>query len=255
MIEVDKSLIRQRFSKSISTYNDNASVQKMIAKKLFKLIENLGTKKYNTVLELGCGTGMLTEQLLSNFNIAKYQSNDLVGQYLEILNLIASKYSSEFDFIEGDLEQTEKFTLNYDLISSASTLQWILGLDNLFDRLELKLNKDGVFAFSTFGPQNLIEIRTITNSGLYYTPFDKIKKLLEKRFELLHISEEICPIYFREPIDVLKHIKSTGVNAVIQTRFTKSDLLNFNKKYNDNYRSDLGLSLSYHPIYVVARKK
>ena len=52
-----KSLIKQRFSKSLKSYNKCAIVQKQMAHNLFDMIEN---NSYNNILELGCGTGFVT---------------------------------------------------------------------------------------------------------------------------------------------------------------------------------------------------
>ena len=53
---------------------------------------------------------------------------------------------------------------------------------------------------------------------------------------------------FETPKDVLKHIKNTGVNALSDTRWTKSDLINFEEKYPINANGKY--SLTYQPIYI-----
>ena len=57
---IDKSLVKKRFSKSLKTYDDNAIVQKQMAE---KLVDFLPKKEFNSVLEIGCATGLLTKQL------------------------------------------------------------------------------------------------------------------------------------------------------------------------------------------------
>ena len=60
---IDKSLVKRRFKKSFSTYNDNAIVQKKMAE---RLIQYLPFKQYNSVLEIGCATGVLTKLIAEN---------------------------------------------------------------------------------------------------------------------------------------------------------------------------------------------
>ena len=54
---MSKFLVKERFRKCLKTYDDNAIVQKIMAQ---NLVSELEQKKYNKVLEIGCGTGILT---------------------------------------------------------------------------------------------------------------------------------------------------------------------------------------------------
>ena len=54
---MNKELIQKRFTKNLKTYNDNAKIQKIMAEKLLSYLDN---NYYNNILEIGCGTGLLT---------------------------------------------------------------------------------------------------------------------------------------------------------------------------------------------------
>ena len=62
---MNKDLIKQRFCRKLDSYNENARIQKQMAE---KLINNFLPKKtkYQKVLEIGCGTGLLTEYAVNN---------------------------------------------------------------------------------------------------------------------------------------------------------------------------------------------
>ena len=49
------------FDKQFKNYDQNAVTQKKVAKKLLTFIDK--SKKYDTILELGCGTGIFTKTL------------------------------------------------------------------------------------------------------------------------------------------------------------------------------------------------
>ena len=53
--------------------------------------------------------------------------------------------------------------------------------------------------------------------------------------------------------DILKHIKSTGVNALEMVSWTKTDMQKFENGYN-NFCSGIP-TLTYHPIYVKIENK
>ena len=55
---MNKELINSRFAKTLSSYDENAKIQKRMAQ---RLIEFLPSKQFDSVLEIGCGTGFLTK--------------------------------------------------------------------------------------------------------------------------------------------------------------------------------------------------
>ena len=59
--------IKKQFEKSYSTYEDNAIVQKIMADKLVSEILKI-SNKYNSVLEIGSGTGVLTSRVFKNLS-------------------------------------------------------------------------------------------------------------------------------------------------------------------------------------------
>ena len=71
---INKKIIKESFSKSSLEYNDYAFVQKIMAKKLIGYIENINI---NTILEIGCGTGILTKKLLTRYKNAKLTALDI----------------------------------------------------------------------------------------------------------------------------------------------------------------------------------
>ena len=73
---INKELIKKRFSKCITTYDENAKIQKRMAEKLFSLLER---NDFDKILEIGCGTGLLTKIAVEKLNFRTYTANDMVG--------------------------------------------------------------------------------------------------------------------------------------------------------------------------------
>ena len=73
-------------------------------------------------------------------------------------------------------------------------------------------------------------------------------------FILNKYQDEIIKLNFESPIDVLKHIKFTGTNALTEYRWSKSGLKNFESQYKRFYTSSEGVYLTYHPVYVILEK-
>jgi malonyl-CoA O-methyltransferase len=242
----NKSLVKKRFQKSFKTYNENAIIQKKMSKKLINLLDR---KSFNSILEIGSATGVLTEQIKKNLQFEKFTCNDIVAESKTYIDKILPQNI----FLEGDIEEIE-FNQKYDLIISNACLQWCNNLKITVDKLMKNLENNGILAISIFGNSNLKEINNIFELDNKNKSIDELKKLFEE-YKIIFIEEEYLKIYFDSPIEILKHLKYTGVNAVKEMKLTKSKLQNFSDKYNLLYSENEKNYLTYNPIYLVMSKK
>ena len=218
---MDKDLIKKRFIKSLKTYDRNAIVQKQMASNIVNFLS--GNNKFAKVLELGCGTGILTGLLQSNFDISYYCANDIIEDCRQYVNVD--------EFICEDLDViSDKIDTSFDLIVSNAAFQWSKDLPVLIANLYNKLSKGGTLLFSVFGERNFEEITKITNVGL--ESFDKTCLCKYKDY---FIEEEIIQLEFNNAYEVLKHMQLTGVNAITSCKWVKSDFYRFCKSYNPIY--------------------
>jgi len=229
---IDKELVKKRFSKSLNTYEDNALVQKQMG---LKLINLLNKKDFNSILEICCASGLLTKQIKENLNYSYLTANDIVPEAKDFVNNLVN------EFICADVE---KITLEkkYDLIISNACLQWCNDINSTVNNLLNSLNDNGVLAFTLFGEDNLKELQYLFN-------FQNTIQLSAKIFK-----EEKIKLYFNSPIDVLRHLKLTGVNAIKEHKFTKSSLKEFEKNYYEQYSENGKVYLTYNPIYLIIKK-
>lgn len=91
----------------------------------------------------------------------------------------------------------------------------------VFKRCNALLSGHGYFAFSTFGKENLKEIAAVTGSGLHYYSLEELKKSLSMHYNIVTAGEERIRLTFATPLDVLYHLKHTGVTAVCRQAWTK----------------------------------
>ena len=250
-----QALIAQRFAKAADSYAQHAVIQKAICQQLIGLMVPHVPAVLSRVLELGCGCGNLTKLLQQNFQIEQLILNDL---YAEVkLHFSATE---RLNWCIGDIEQLA-FPPSLDAIMSSSALQWMNDLEQVLIKCQQALKIQGWLCFSSFGPQNLTEIKSLTGQGLNYLTLTEIKAQLQRSgFEIVEIQEERQTLYFDHPRQVLQHLKLTGVTATGgQYRWSKQSLQEFYEGYAQ-FRGTAASTalapypLTYHPIYCIARR-
>ena len=248
-MSINKALVAQRFAKAGQSYVEHAVVQKQISAQLFKYLKVYCPQNLASVLEIGCGSGNLTHLFQTHFQFDQLFLNDLyedVEQHFSTIQNIA--------WLIGDIEQLN-LPQSLDAVISSSALQWMTDLPALLQRIHDSLKPKGYLGFSTFGENNLIEIKKLTGQGLNYYSSEVLKqKLEESGFEIVFIEEEQKHLYFDHPKSVLQHLKATGVTATAKShRWTKQSLQQFYSDYQQ-FHDEQGFRLTYHPIYVIARR-
>ncbi|PWJ44477.1 malonyl-ACP O-methyltransferase BioC [Sediminitomix flava] len=244
---VDKDLVAQRFKSSTETYRNSAIVQEQMASHLSELLKDFSNKEFNRVLEVGCGTGFLTQKL-PHEKMERFWANDLVAE----VGKTVSEIRKDCTFLAGDIEKIA-IPDQLDLIVSGATFQWVTAPRTFFCKLRDHLDVNGLLCFSTFGTRNFYEIRQLTNQGLNYIEKQDYSHLLYN-FQILHLQEKTYTLYFESVKDLLRHIKDTGVNGVHQSPWSIREYRNFEKAYEEHFRSEKGLSLTYDALFIIAKK-
>ena len=250
LTSVNKSRIQHAFQKALNSYDEHALIQqKMNNKLMMHLQDYLPNGSLDSVLELGCGSGMLSSLLQKQISANYWLFNDLC----DVRSLLAEKLIQPFDFSCGDAENFP-FQRRFDLIASASAVQWFHHSDNFISYCKTGLKPNGLLAMTTFGEDNLKEIRQMTNVGLSYPNLSQWKNWLANDFELLWCDDFTVILDFDTPLDVLKHLKYTGVTATNQKNWTRKNLNKFIDDYVKAFSLPSGkVRLTYHPLFFIAR--
>lgn len=252
---IDASLVARRFAQAGQSYSTHAVIQKKISQQLISYMQqHLPSKTWARSLEIGCGSGNLSHLFMQDFQFETLYLNDL---YMDVQQHFAP--SSKLQWLIGDIQQLD-LPSSLDLLMSSSALQWMTDLDQVFAQAYQALKAQGYFCFSSFGINNLKEIKQLTGRGLRYLSVEVLQEKLQAAgFELLLLQEQIEPLYFDHPKQVLQHLKATGVTATAQHyRWSKQSLSDFYQQYAQlsrlNSQAKPQYPLSYHPIYCIARR-
>lgn len=259
----DKSLLQQRFARRLESYASLATVQRGIAD---RLAQTLFEGKWMSApplrgVEIGTGTGFLTRHLVAHLPDTEWTLNDLVAKSRDYLPQVTS-HGLAVRFEAGDGEAFPFIDSHYGLIASASTLQWFDDLSAFIVRAARGLTPGGILAISTFGPDNFREITATTGYGLEYpTSVSLLEGCQAAKLTVRATQEWHERQLYPSPLEVLRHLRLTGVNAVAAERWTHRRLRQFETEYTERFSSasatnptETNVSLTFHPIILIAQK-
>ncbi|MEJ6660269.1 MAG: methyltransferase domain-containing protein, partial [Candidatus Thioglobus sp.] len=143
------SQVRAAFNKASNDYEDHAFLQKEIATRLSKKLDVITTKS-DVILDLGTGTGLLSQQLEKRFVDSQIICLDFAQNSL--------KHNPASHKICANASHLPLADNSVDIVVSSLMMQWCPDLNQLFSEIHRVLKNDGLILFSTFGPDTLKEL-------------------------------------------------------------------------------------------------
>lgn len=142
-----KTKIAGEFGRSPITYHAQATLQKACADRLLALLDDRSIPE-GKVLEIGCGTGFITQKLVNRFGDRALVITDLADEMLNFcqknLNLSQQKNSIEFRQLDGEsLDSGDR----YALIVAGFVVQWFQSIASI-QRLIRHLQPGGFLLIS-----------------------------------------------------------------------------------------------------------
>ena len=239
----------ESFSKHVKTYDRHAQLQRSMAERLAALIPNPFPQ---SILEIGCGTGVFTRHLLAR-SPSTITLNDIAPLMIEHLKCHL-EVPSNSKFLVGNAERIQ--IPKVKLIAGNAVFQWFQNPQNTLKRFHSSLEKEGYLAFSTFGPQTLEEFRhTAEFQGPTHLLSQKRWKTLltQAGFELVEFQSETRQIFFQNTQSLIKNLQQIGAAPL---RILKSgELRQLIRDYDREYSSPQGVYTNWELFYFFVRKK
>jgi malonyl-CoA O-methyltransferase len=154
---LDRGKLRASFERASASYESAAGLQAQVAA---ELLERLAAFDFHphVVLDLGAGTGRVTRELKRRYPRALVVALDIAPGMLREARR-HQRLWRRFARVCGDALRLPLRDGSVDLVLSSLMLQWCEPLERALAEVRRVLTPRGFFAFSTFGPDTLCELR------------------------------------------------------------------------------------------------
>ena len=254
---IDKERARCAFSRSADSYDAAAVLQREVSRRMLERLE-LVTLEPRAVLDLGCGTGEQTQQLLQRYPKAAVHALDFA---LPMLGHARKKgrWLRRPRCICGDMEQLPLADDSMDLICSNLAFQWASDPVLLYKECLRVLRPEGLLMFTTFGPDTLHELRSAwaeVDDDAHVSPFmdmhDLGDILINSGYAAPVMDVERITLTYGRVDDLMRDLKSIGAhNAVTRRRreLTGKARMQAMRDAYEGFRSEGVLPATYEVVY------
>ncbi len=149
-----KQAIQRNFRRRGATYDRHARIQQWMAAELLEECRE-ALLQARRILEVGCGTGYLTERLRQANRNASMVALDLEASLLQQARARVGR-NAGVHFVAADGEAF--FGGSYDLIVSNSVFQWFTRPEGTLREYYRMLSPGGCLAFAILGPATFREL-------------------------------------------------------------------------------------------------
>lgn len=205
-----KKPISQKFSHAAPRYDYNALVQQQIIDKLVRRLQHVALPFEPRILEIGCGTGVLSRRLQQLWPHAEFVLSDLSENMVRQARSSIPPRSPKTDYLVMDAAYPA-FAPKFDLIVSSMILHWLPQPQAGIRKLISMLPPGGILAFTILERDSFVIWRQAcaaagVDCGLWHYPtLEEIKSISG----IMAIKETI-QTFFDSSEDFLKNLKSIG---------------------------------------------
>jgi malonyl-CoA O-methyltransferase len=261
---LDRPGIRTSFDRASATYEAAAVLQARVADELVSRLEpfNFAPK---VVLDLGAGTGRMTAELKRRYRRSLVIALDLAPGMLHEARR-HQQWLRRFERVCGDAMRLPFAEASVDVVISSLMLQWCDPPDAAFAEIRRVLKPDGFFAFTTLGPDTLVELRSAWaeadgdtqayNHVNHFTDMHDVGDALMRA----GLSEPVLDVdriqlTYPDALSLMRDLKAIGAHNVTAGRprglLGRARLQRMQQAY-EAYRRNGKLPATYEVVYAVA---
>ncbi len=257
---LDKEKVRKNFERAANRYDASARLQKEVASRLLERLDYIRIQP-KRLLDLGCGTGTISTDMLKRYPKAETIALDLAFNMLKKTQQHTKGwFSKKPHCVCADAENLPLKNDSVDLLISNLMLQWSNDLQAVFNGFQRVIAPKGLLMFTTFGPDTLKEIRaswaSVDNSphtSQFIDMHDIGDALLKAGFSDPVMDMDIITMTYDSVHNVMKDIKNIGASNAVQGRnkglMGKQRLTDFKIAYEVFRQADGLYPLTWEVVY------
>ena len=229
---VNKRQLRQSFERAAVGYDKAATLQHEVCDRMFSRLDYIKCSP-DKILDAGSGTGYGSRKLAARYPDTRVLAIDLaLAMHQQACPTFFSwwrqalfSWGNNTSYVCGDIEQMPLQSSCVGMVWSNLTLQWCNDIGQTFAEVYRVLQTEGLFMFSTFGPDTLRELRQAFvgmdnySHVNHFTDMHDIGDLLVYNgFAMPVMDMEYITLTYDDVISLMKDLKAIGAHNVIQSR-------------------------------------
>ncbi len=257
---LDKAKVRNGFERAADSYDAAAVLQREVASRLLERLDYIRLQP-NSALDLGCGTGTVTADLLKRYPKAHIVALDLALNMLKKTQRHGKGWlRKKPQCLCADAEKLPLKDDSVDLLISNLMLQWSNNLPAIFTGFQKVIAPNGLLMFTTFGPDTLKEMReswakvdNIPHTSQFTDMHDIGDALLQAGFSDPVMDMEIMTMTYDSVRHVMRDIKNIGATNATRGRakglMGKQRLAAFEAAYENFKQPDGSYPATWEVLY------
>lgn len=222
----DKRHMRAGFNAAAADYDRLAVLQQTVAGELLERLDLMRIAP-RCILDLGAGTGAAARALARRYRRARVIQTDVALNMLQQSRRNSRRWFSRQQYLCADAEHLPVRTGAADLAFSSLMLQWCHDPDRVFTEIRRSLRAQGLFLFSTLGPDTLVELRQcweeagdpdVVHVNRFYDMHDVGDALVRAGFADPVMEVETLTLTYERAFDLMRELKRLGAYNVNRGR-------------------------------------
>lgn len=213
---IDKDNAARHFEAGRETYETNTPVQREIVRRLIDAVMRLRLNNQVSMtaavgLEIGCGSGALTRHLsrmMTEGHLYLWDTNSSAP---------AGISHSGFTSCDAEIQICNTQSNRFDLIATSSTIQWFNSPSRFLCECGRVLRPGGLLMVTAFVKGNMHQLSYAAGVGLSLPTEIQWREMIPACFDVLDWAQDDYDMTFEQPVEVLRHLKLSGVNGLGRT--------------------------------------
>ena len=254
---LDRPSIRTSFDRASANYEAAAVLQAQVNQELMTRLEFFKFQP-EVVLDLGTGTGRGAEELKRRYRKALVVALDMAPGMLREAQK-RQHFFRRFERVCSDAMRLPFADSSVDVVFSSLMLQWCDPLDVAFAEVRRILKPTGFFAFSTFGPDTLKELRGAWAEADGYNHVNQFVDMHDVGEALVRaglvepvLDVDRVQLTYTDTLGLMRDLKAIGAHNVTEGRsrglMGRARLARMQAAY-ETHRRDGRLPATYEVIY------